>query len=575
MSGKVYPEWITDEYLARMHDDFRAFLKVIWIEYLNLPSPTRIQYDIAEYLMTGPKRRMIQAFRGVGKSWITCTYVVWRLWRDPQLRVLIVSANEKKATENATFVKGLINDVDFLAVLKGGERQSTLAFDVGPALTNPSPSVRCDGIFGQITGARADILLADDVEVPKNSETETMREKLAGRCAEFAAVKTRKGKDAPLSEVIYLGTPQSQESIYRDLPSKGYDIRIWTARYPLQDAMEHYGGFLAPLLLADLKRDPSLGESGSSALGGAPTDPGRFSDMDLLETEAEYRKAGFTLQYMLDTRLTDADRYPLKLKDLIVADWDCSKRAPVAVSWAGGPAQILSLPNVGFDGDRYHRPMYVSDEWDDYQGSVMVVDPSGRGSDETGWAITKMCHGMIYLVAAGGFAGGYELPVLEAVANLAKEHGVNKLLVEGNFGDGMYLQLLGPVLRRIYPVSMEEYSATGQKEARILDKLEPVIQGHRLVVAQEVIESDYRDTERNECRLMYQITHLTRDRGALRHDDRIDALAEAVGYWTRQMAKDVDKAESDYLEKQKKEVLDDFVRRFRQNKSGKNLRYII
>ena len=38
------------------------------MDQLDLPSPTRAQYAIADYLQHGPKRLQIQAFRGVGKA---------------------------------------------------------------------------------------------------------------------------------------------------------------------------------------------------------------------------------------------------------------------------------------------------------------------------------------------------------------------------------------------------------------------------------------------------------------------------------------------------------------------------
>ena len=56
--------------LELLKDDFKLFLQALWAQ-LDLPSPTRAQYAIADYLQHGPKRLQIQAFRGVGKSWIT------------------------------------------------------------------------------------------------------------------------------------------------------------------------------------------------------------------------------------------------------------------------------------------------------------------------------------------------------------------------------------------------------------------------------------------------------------------------------------------------------------------------
>lgn len=570
------PAWIVTESDLALYNSFPKFLWMLWTKFLDLPRPTRVQYDIARYLQDGPAKRMIQAFRGVGKSWITCAYVVWRLWRDPQLRILIVSANEKKAAENAIFIKQLIDTVPLLAPLRGGSRDSMLNFDVGPARPSPSPSVRCDGIFGQITGARADIIIPDDIEVPKNSETEAMREKLEDRAKEFASVKKPeiKGRPGTQSEVIYLGTPQSQESIYRHLPDKGYEVRVWPARYPTEENLLNYSGMLAPMLMKELEDDPSLAKSVGSASGGAPTDPERFDDMDLIDREAEYKAAGFTLQFMLDTRLSDAERYPLKLKDLMVMDID-PEIAPVKVTWASSKEQrIEGLPNLGFDGDRYHSPMYISkDHFEPFQGAVMVIDPSGRGKDETGYAITKMLNGIVYLVDAGGLKGGYDTETLEDLARLAMKHKVNTVLVEGNFGDGMYLQLFEPVLKRIYPVHLEEYTVSGQKEARMLDKLEPVVQGHRMVVSRSLIEKDAEDGLGRDYRLFYQFTHLTRDRGALKHDDRLDALAEAVGYWTESFDRDTVSAEDEHKEKLREARLKQFMERVGRMKGRRRDRY--
>ena len=143
--------------------DFRYFLFLIW-KHLGLPDPTPIQYDIAKYLQTGPKRKVVEAFRGVGKSWITAAYVLFRLYHDPQLKILVVSASKERADNFSTFALRLINDVPWLNDLAPGpgQRSSKISFDVGPATPDQSPSVKSVGLFGQLTGSRADIIIADD-----------------------------------------------------------------------------------------------------------------------------------------------------------------------------------------------------------------------------------------------------------------------------------------------------------------------------------------------------------------------------------------------------------------------------
>ena len=97
--------------------DFRNFLYLVW-KHLALPRPTPIQYDIANYLQSKDKRLIINAFRGVGKSWITSAYVCHQLLLNPQLNILVVSASKNRADDFSTFTLRLINEIDVLAHLK-------------------------------------------------------------------------------------------------------------------------------------------------------------------------------------------------------------------------------------------------------------------------------------------------------------------------------------------------------------------------------------------------------------------------------------------------------------------------
>jgi hypothetical protein len=181
----------------------------------------------------------------------------------------------------------------------------------------------------------------------------------------------------------------------------------------------------------------------------------------------------------------------------------------------------------------------------EYTGAVMSIDPSGRGKDETGYACVKALAGNLFLTEAGGITGGYELSTLEALAYAAKRNQIKYIIIEANFGDGMFTQLLKPVLNRIYPCTVEEVKHSTQKEARIIDTLEPVMSSHRLIVDQRVIQKDFDSAPDVKYSMFYQMTRLTRDRGALIHDDRLDALAIAVAYWTETMARDNNKAATD------------------------------
>lgn len=530
--------------------DFRKFLYLLW-QHLMLPEPTPIQYDLAHYLQHGPDRCIIEAFRGVGKSWLTAGFVVWLLWNDPQLKILAVSASKERADQFATFVKQIIADFPLVSILqtRRGQRDSKLAFDVGPARADHSPSVKSAGITGQITGSRADVIIPDDVEIPNNSLTQTQRDLLAERVKEFDAIlKPGIGK-----RIIYLGTPQTEMSLYTLLPERGYEVRVWPALYPTMSQFDGYKGALAPFITRALEKNPKL--------VGKTTEPARFTDDDLNKRRASYGKAGFALQFMLDTSLADVDRYPLKLRDLIVLA--CSTElAPIKLAWASGPDQLLAdLTSTGLTGDRYYRPMWHSPEMAPYHATVMAIDPSGRGKDETGYAVVKNLFSNLFLTAAGGLKGGYDDKTLETLVKIAKYQGVNTIVVESNFGDGMFTKLLAnAMVKHGYRCNIEEVRSRTQKEKRIIDTLEPVLAQHRLVVDPGVIERDYDDTRNDPAYgLFYQLTRITSEAGALAHDDRLDALSMAVEFWQESMSRDQDKAVEDFKTKELEASLRGFL----------------
>ena len=517
--------------LVAVKKDFRKFVFVLW-KHLNLPDPTPVQYDIAKYLQAGPKRSMISAFRGVGKSWLTSAYVVWLLLNNPDTKIMVVSASKDRADAFSVFVKRIIHELDICQHLKPGpdQRSSNISFDVGPAKADHSPSVKSVGITGQLTGSRADIIIADDVEVANNSDTQLARDKLSEQVREFDAIL----KPLESSRIIYLGTPQTEDSLYNKLQDRGYQIRIWPAEMPEKSNLPKYGDTLAPMIVkSELKE-------------GEPTDPKRFNEVDLMERKASYGRAGYQLQFMLNTALSDEEKYPLKMQDLIVSPLDRTS-APMSWDWLPHPDRRVGgdIPNLAMNGDYFYYSGGSSDVSDSYQGVVMAVDPSGRGADETGYAIVAALNGYMYVLKAGGFEGGYDADkVLKPLAVLAKQYGVNEIIIESNFGDGMFSQIFMPILQRVHPCALEEVRHSTQKERRIADTLEPVMNRHRLVMDPQVIQEDYKtiqkyDSERRNAKsLIYQMSRLTREKGCLRHDDRIDALSMAVAYWVDSMAAD-------------------------------------
>ena len=513
--------------LELLKDDFKLFLQALWSE-LDLPNPTRAQYAIADYLQHGPKRLQIQAFRGVGKSWITGAFVLWTLFNNAEKKIMIISASKERADNMSIFLQKLIIETPWLVHLRpksDDSRWSRISFDVACS-PHQAPSVKSVGITGQLTGSRADLMILDDIEVPGNSMTEFMREKLLQLCTEAESILTPKTD----SRIMFLGTPQTTFTVYRKLAERAYKPFVWPARYPRK--VTQYEGLLAPQLVEDID-------------GGAEqwqvTDD-RFDNEDLIEREASMGRSNFMLQFMLDTSLSDAEKFPLKCSDLIVTSVNPTT-APESVVWCSDPQNVIKdLPTVGLPGDYFYSPMQLQGTWGPYQETICSVDPSGRGSDETSAAYISQRNGFLYLHDMRAYKDGYSDRTLLDILKGCKKYGVTKLLIETNFGDGIVSELFKKhMVQTKQGIDIEEVRANVRKEDRIIDSLEPILNQHRLIIDRNVIEWDFKSNpdsppeERLLYMLFYQMSRMCREKGAIRHDDRIDCLAQGVQYYTDAM----------------------------------------
>ncbi len=510
-----------------LQQDFKLFLQALW-EQLDLPSPTRAQYSIADYLQYGPKRLQIQAFRGVGKSWITGAFVLWTLFKDPEKKIMIISASKERADNMSIFLQKLIIETPWLNHLRpkaDDSRWSRISFDVACS-PHQAPSVKSVGITGQLTGSRADLMILDDIEVPGNSMTELMREKLLQLCTEAEAILTPKDD----SRIMYLGTPQTTFTVYRKLAERNYRPFVWPARYPRKDKLSQYEGLLAPQIVEDI--DEGIDEWGV-------TDPDRFSNEDLIEREASMGRSNYMLQFQLDTSLSDAEKFPLKMADLVITSVNPTE-APDNVIWCSDPSNVIrELPTVGLPGDYFYSPMQLAGEWTPYTETICSVDPSGRGTDETAAAYISQKNGFLYLHEMRAFRDGYSDNTLLNILRGCRKYNVTKLVIETNFGDGIVSELFKKHLQQTkQAIDIEEVRANVRKEDRIIDSLEPVINQHRLICNRSVIEWDYKSNpdaapeERLLYMLFYQMSRMCREKGAVKHDDRLDCLAQGVQYFT-------------------------------------------
>ena len=511
--------------LTALQGDFKLFLQALW-DQLDLPQPTRAQYAIADYLQSGPKRLQIQAFRGVGKSWITGAFVLWTLFKDPEKKIMIISASKERADNMSIFLQKLIIETAWLKHLQpksDDSRWSRISFDVN-CTPHQAPSVKSVGITGQLTGSRADLMILDDIEVPGNSMTELMREKLLQLCTEAESILTPKDD----SRIMYLGTPQTTFTVYRKLAERNYRPFVWPARFPTNSTP--YEGLLAPQLQEDIDKGVEAGTC---------TDPDRFSDEDLLQREAAMGRSNFMLQFQLDTTLSDSEKFPLKMADLVITSVNPTE-APDNVIWCSDPRNVLKdLPTVGLPGDYFYSPMQLQGEWTPYQETICAVDPSGRGTDETAACYLSQKNGFLYLHEMRAYRDGYSDATLLDILKGCRKYNVTTLVIETNFGDGIVSELFKKhLLQTKQNILVDEVRANVRKEDRIIDSLEPVLNQHRLIVDRGVVEWDYSSNKDSapESRLLYmlfyQMSRMCRMKFAVKHDDRLDCLAMGVKYFT-------------------------------------------
>ncbi len=543
----------------RILTDFKFFLCYVW-EDINLPPPTEMQLHIADYLQEGHSRMVLQALRGIGKTWVTGAFAAWRLLRNPNEKILIVSQSGTHAEAIAVFVKKLINTLEVLEHLKArnDQKNATMAFDVDGCNVTVQPSVKALGITGQLQGNRATLLISDDVEGQQNSATEELRSKLRNATAEYEAILQTDDS----SQIIVLGTPQSAESIYNGFREDGYVTRIFPARYP--EDLAAYHGCLAPYIVKRLSE-------GSVELN-TPIDS-RFTEEDLTRRELRYGRSGFKLQFMLDTTLSDAERYPLKTSDFICMDLD-KQEAPLSISYSSDRYDRLQeIPNVGFMGDGFYKPSFVSPERIKYDTIYMGIDPAGRGKDALGYTIIASAQGKLFLLEAGGLFGGYGEDNLVKLSVMAAEYNVNKIFIEDNFGDGMFTVLLKPILMTIHPCGIEEVKHSIQKEMRIIDTLEPVLNSHRLIIDKGLVTRDIarglEAPENLKYSLAFQMTHVTRDRGALVHDDVLDCVAMVVNAYMRQLIQNPKDILASYKQKLADSKIEHFMSIVKKNREPK------
>ena len=162
-------------------------------------------------------RGLMMAFRHSGKSTVVGIFAAYILYLKPETRILVLSAHTTLASRMVSHIKNILENHPLCSDLlpESKKEWSANKLTINRPIGIREPSVICQGIHGNITGMRADLIICDDVEVPNTSNTQQKREMLRERLRELDFILS------PNGTMIYIGTPHTMDTIYRTEQEQG------------------------------------------------------------------------------------------------------------------------------------------------------------------------------------------------------------------------------------------------------------------------------------------------------------------------------------------------------------------
>ncbi|PIW30496.1 MAG: hypothetical protein COW30_02090 [Rhodospirillales bacterium CG15_BIG_FIL_POST_REV_8_21_14_020_66_15] len=191
---------------------FEVFV-AMWNDLQGLGMPG-LHVRIARWLQgeweNGHRELLLMAFRNSGKSTLVGLFSAWMLWRDPDLRIMVLAADLALARKMVRNVKRIIERHPLTRGLKPARADQWAAerFTVNRRAELRDPSMLARGIGANVTGSRADVVICDDVEVPNTCDTAPKRADLRARLGEIEYVLVPGGLQ------LYVGTPHAYDTIY-------------------------------------------------------------------------------------------------------------------------------------------------------------------------------------------------------------------------------------------------------------------------------------------------------------------------------------------------------------------------
>lgn len=454
------------------HADFRLFT-VLWNQQQNMNTPA-LHFTMIDWLEnawnSGDRRLLMQAFRGSGKSTMIGLFTAWLLYRNPDLRILVLSAEENLAKKMVRQVRRIIERHWLTRHLKpkNADQWSGDQFTVKRGIELRDPSMLARGITGNITGSRADVIICDDVEVPNTSDSAEKREELRNRLDEISFILVPDGTQ------IYVGTQHTYHTIYAE-----------DAREELDEEVPFLDGF-ARLTL------PVMDKS------GAPIWPGRFSSHALKQLKRDNGPNKFASQMMLQPVNIADGRLDASLLQIYDNELDYTKELQ---SLFIGPTKLVS-------SSAWWDPSFASARGDYSVVAVTYSDAEGN----------IYIHHLEYIQIDATSEQDEASQQCEIVSALARDHYLPSITVESN-GIGKLIPgiLKNRLAQNHVPCRVQEHHSSRGKDLRILEAFDAPLAARRLFVHRSVLQTPFM-TEMQEWR----------PGKSKMHDDGLDAVAGAI-----------------------------------------------
>lgn len=494
----------------------------IYLTILGFPDYVRPEDDLRSML--------IEAQRSQSKSTLLACAAVFWIIHMPSARIGVVMPKEEAAVDLCRLIIQTFELLPelaetFLPDAGAGDRDSALKWDVHHSLkgVDKSATVFALSLFSNLQGKRMDYALLDDLESTKNGMTAEQRASVLSKAQDLNAIC--------LGRIVWLGTPQTENSVYFELAERGVHTYVWPGRYPTPREVPFYRGNLAPYIIRRIEANPDL-QTGGGAQGdrGQVTCPEYLTEDIHRQLELSGGSAWYELQYMLNVTRSAANAKALRSRDVIVVE--DAPEFPVKVDKGMGPSYTVKH----LSGGKTHELSLPSSFSEERKTPVVraYVDPAAGGSvsgDRTAFAVCGLVAGNVVILSYGSFPGGYNREGLYKLAEALMPHKPSSITIEKNMGYGAFKEVFQPILMEVaekhgFKPGVDDDLVKGQKELRIIDTLAPVLGRGSLWVTSRALSEEERYLEGIPAgkgasySLWQQLASITRGRNSLLHDDK-------------------------------------------------------